>query len=89
MYDVTVINKGVTDKGKFVSRNDGAYSESKAGSFQHIDDRNTDQKPDAGSRTVSLINALKGNLYAAVRGGRISLGSPDIVLDLCEGAKHH
>ena len=89
MDNVTVVNKGVTDKGKFVSQNDGAYSESKAGSFKHIDDRNTDQKPNARSCTVSLVNALKRNFYTAVRGGQISVGSPDIVLHLCEGAKHH
>jgi hypothetical protein len=89
MDNVTAVNKGITDKGKFVSRNDGAHSESKASRFQHIDDRNTDQKPNARSFTVSLVNALKGKFYAAVSGGGISVGSPDVVLDLCEGAKHH
>jgi hypothetical protein len=48
MDGVTVVNEGITDKGKCVSRNDGAYSESKAGRFQHIDDKNTDQKPMPG-----------------------------------------
>jgi hypothetical protein len=82
MDDVTVVNEGVTDKGKVFSLNDRAYSESKAGSFQHIDDQNTDQKPNARSCTISLVNTLKGNFYAAVRGGRISVGSPDEVLGL-------
>ena len=84
-----IVNKGITDKGKCVSRNDGAHSESKAGRFQHIDDRNTDQKPNSRSCTIALVNTLKGNFYTAVRGGQISVGSPDIVLHLCEGAKHH
>jgi hypothetical protein len=73
MDEVTVINKGVTDKQKFVSQNDGAHSESKAGSFQHVDDRNTDQKPNARSCTVALVNTLKGNFYPAVQGGQISV----------------
>ena len=89
MDDVTVINKGVADEGEFVSRNDGAYFESKAGSLQHIDDRDTDQKPNARSCPISLVNALKGDFYTALRGGRVSVGSPYIVLDLRKGAKHH
>ena len=89
MDNITVVNEGVTDKGKFVPQNDGAYSEFKASSFEHVDDRDTDQKSNARCCTLSMVDALKGNFYTAVYGGQISVGSPDIVLDLCKGAKHH
>ncbi len=80
MNDVAVINEGVAYKGEFVTRHHSANFESEARRFEHINDRYTNEQPDAGSGSVALVNTCL--LYtpdAADEEDSVDLGGPHTI----------
>ena len=89
MYEIRIIDEGVTNKPARRARNGGKVGEAKTFLTEEVDKGNTNDQPDSWASTVALTYALKGTkVNSAIIGGRVAIGSSNIVFDLLKGAKN-
>ena len=89
MDKIGIVHKSITNEGEFLVGYRGLKFETESLPFEHIDDSDANNQPYGRSSAVALADAVYRDFDTAVRRSRVTISSPDMMLDLLERADHN